>query len=208
MFGRIILAVATVLIGVNILCLIRINGMKDKQTVLQDTITNTKASVQLYRIQITGVQNNTIEAIKLENNEISPTAKIYDEQHQQYQIGREGKKTLYFRLFEQNCVRCLTEYIKTLDDFCSKNHLDYKLISNFSSKNSLKIFKTSGNIKSPVMTCDTLLKNENVDLPYFFTLSPDGRVDKIFMPQEGMDRYETMYLNSIKGIFLNTSSNK
>jgi hypothetical protein len=142
------------------------------------------------------LKNNIIDSWQYERSTLNMD-NIYDENEQKLSndFWSSESPILIFRFSKIDCSQCVIEQIELINRVISNNHINCIIISDYSNKRQLGIFKRTNEIKDIVYNSETLLHNET-RTPYFCVYD-NGIVSHIFFPDNDFPDLTKAYLKKV-----------
>ena len=112
---------------------------------------------------------------------------------------------LVFRFSELNCDKCIDAQIRNLNEYVDSIELqNIILLTDFQSLEYMRSFQKSNKVKFPIYNMEAEIDSVlvNIDLPYFFVLTPqEERIQCMYIPHKEIPFLTEVYLSSVKRKF-------
>ncbi len=152
--------------------------------------------------------NNFIEwerkCVESENFPLSDQLILKDLEGNSYLLKEKLNQSpiLFFRFSGTNCETCIDLEIQRMTQYLSDVKHD-KVVILASDKNvdELSYFKKINGIKFEIFLVekeDIRIPLEQYNIPYLFTLSPDGFTNTVFIPERNESKFSEQYYNLIR----------
>jgi hypothetical protein len=147
--------------------------------------------INLYRDREKRQTDNLIIQLKCENTRLMINQTLMDENDVERDLAdiiKNNSPTLVVRLSEFNCKTCVNSLIQIIKETFSE--LDLKkviFLLDYKDSISVNFFKRVSGIKYTYKANDKITCLDELNVPYLFCLTKDGIINKVFIPQEGVN---------------------
>ena len=166
-----------------------IKSFKQRDNFLQ-SIKNTQLELSLFQIKSEGARIDLMEEIVDENGKAK---RLID-------LVKEHPYNFVLRYSQIGCNSCIDKKIQLLhQEFPDTIINKVILLSKLSTKRDLVTFRKAHNLNNLFLNYDNnITPIDSINKPYFFIITKDGLIEKVFIPIEGVnDELTEAYLEYI-----------
>ena len=178
--------------------------------IYQEKINKAKIQNLTYKLlagneAISDQANKLVKRLEAEDIIIDINQDILDEKGMNKKLStviQENQLSLIVRYSKLNCQTCVSSDLKILNGLFSKE--DKKkvfFLSRYNTEMEMHQFKRSNHIENEVLKLDNeITQIDELNIPYFFCLTKEGQIDKVFIPDENKKELTEVYLKYILSI--------
>jgi hypothetical protein len=155
-----------------------IKSFKQREDILE-SIKETELELGLLQMKSEGTRIDLSEEFLDENGKLNRLIDIVE--------GHPFRIVL--RYSQIGCHTCIDKKIQLLNQVIPDTLMDkVVLLSKLSTKKDLVIFRRVHNLENPFYQNDkNFTPIDSINIPYFFLITKDGFINKVFIPQDGIN---------------------
>lgn len=166
------------------------------------TIEDVAVEAIFFKDLIKKQSDDMIIQLKSENISFDRAQNVTDENGNEIRIGdiiEKNSSTLVVRLSKLNCQTCNASHIKALKEILSENDFEKVIfLLKYDEMKEMYQFKKVNRIRHSVYKFnDDITPVDKLSIPYFFCLTKEGVVNKVFIPQEFNESTTKSYLREV-----------